>query len=95
MQGIIDDLGEKMRPSNQFAVHPLMAVPSVMTNGDGVVFQIELEESGRAEAGLIVEQGSAGVEAKLVGKLGGKKRPSGVDVTATVQMRTERRQPST
>ena len=65
----------------------------MVKNDEALGDEIDLEKTRRTMSGVIAKQRCAGVEAKLLGKFNGEKGPRGVNVTATIQMRTKRAEP--
>ena len=69
------------------------AGPGVVEHPHAVAVQVDLEEPRQAQPGRVAEQRRAGVEAELVGHVGGRERPGGVDVPAAIKVRADPRQP--
>src|SRR5262245_38575638 len=72
---------------------PRIADPRVMYHRHATWLEYDLDETRRIPTAPIAEQGGACVDAELHRQFARRKRPRGMHVPATVNVRTDRAQP--
>src|SRR5579864_2911057 len=81
-------LPEERQVLDKWKSRPVVADPGVVDHAHALAVEVDLKESGRTEAGRVTQEGSARVQAELVGQVGRNESPGRVHVAAAIEVRT-------